>query len=365
MTFPDFRFGCLLVALLGALTGCLTEITLDVPPGAEEKPAIRGKLIAGEMAEISVQISYLADFVRFDIPQVVDDATVTLSDDENHLLEIPSKGEGFYQLLIPEGDYPLKVQDGHSYQLSVRLSDGRTYLSSAEVLYPVPTPASVEYEIETRRELNEAGKIEEQEFIRFFINTPLTHPDYAGRAYLKWNSQGTYQFTESSVNIPIPPPVKVCYIFEDLNLENVVTYNGEENNANELSGFFLLEEPYDYRFSEGFYFTLYQESLSPEAYKYWQQIGRLVTLSGTFFDAPPGKVRGNFVNVDDPSEEVFGYFYATQRAMLRMYLPPDTRRFSRFCPASVKPEEQDALPTCFNCLLKTGSTLEKPEFWEG
>ncbi|MCB0630590.1 MAG: DUF4249 family protein [Saprospiraceae bacterium] len=360
-----FLSGCLWmgIAMVG-ISGCLTEITLDVPPGEERKLVIRGALLDGDTSRISVEITYLADFVKFDIPEKVNDAIVVLSDVENHMVTLPAKGEGLYELTIPDGDYPIVVRTGGAYQLSVQLSDGRNYISRVEQLYPVPVPDSVTYTVASRDVINEAGNIEAQEFLRFVINTPLTQPGYSGRPYLKWSFLGTYQFTESAVDVPLPPPVKVCYIFEDVNLENVVTYNGEENSQDELSGFFLLEEPYDYRFSEGFYLTLYQESLSPGAYEYWERIAQVLALSGTFFDAPPGKVRGNFTNIDDPSEEVFGYFYATQRAMMRLYIPPDTRRFSRFCPALIQTEEEDALPTCFNCLLRAGSTLEKPDFWD-
>lgn len=360
----SFRVGILVLGIAVAGLGCLTEITVDVPPGEAKHVAIRGRLQAGDTARVVVQINYLSDFVKFAVPESVSDATVFLFHENGQRLPIPSIGDGEYQLLIPEGDYTLEVKPGASYQLSVQLPDGKTYLSGIEPLYPVPKPGSLQYEIENRAIIDDAGNLADGAFLRFLINTPLFHPDFVERSYLRWDFTGTYQFTESAVNIPTPPLVKVCYITEGLNLENVVTYNGGENNGDVLHDFFLFEEPYDYRFAEGFYVTLLQESLSPAAYNYWENIGRVVSLSGTFFDAPPGKVLGNFKNIDDPSEEVYGFFYATQREMMRLFVPPADRRFARFCPASIEPEEEDALPTCFDCLLKAGSTLQQPEFWD-
>ncbi|MCB0668841.1 MAG: hypothetical protein KDC80_23620, partial [Saprospiraceae bacterium] len=113
MKSRNFLSGCLWmgIAMVG-ISGCLTEITLDVPPGGERKLVIRGALLDGDTSRVSVEITYLADFVKFDIPEKVNDAIVVLSDGENHSVTIPAKGEGLYELAIPDGDYPLEVGAG-------------------------------------------------------------------------------------------------------------------------------------------------------------------------------------------------------------------------------------------------------------
>ncbi|MCB0630589.1 MAG: DUF4249 domain-containing protein [Saprospiraceae bacterium] len=354
----------LMILVLGMIIGlsaCLSEITLDVPRNDKKQLVIRGVLKDGDTTGVTVSLSYLTDFVPSETPDYVVDATVTLMDESGNQVSIPMQQEGLYQLAIPYGAYELEVTPGRSYQLSVVLSDGKRYESTLETLYDVPAPQSVYYLTEQRIIENNAGNLVDQEYLKFLINTPLLNAR-GERSFLKWSFIGTYKFMESSVDSPFPPNVHTCYISEALDLEHVVAYNGEENSQDQLSNYFLLEEPFDYRFVDGFYLSIYQQSLSENAYNYWSSIGKVVDLSGNFFEAPPGKVRGNFKNVEDDTEEVYGYFYATQETIFRYHIPSARDRVEPYCPVIGDPDTAPGI--CFNCLSRPGSSLEKPDFWE-
>jgi hypothetical protein len=288
---------------------------------------------------------------------------VVLIDEFNNGIDIPMQAPGIYELELIPGASGLEVRRGGAYQLSVSTPDGRNYLSTFETLRSVPEPLGVRTLTARRDVLNEVGNIVDQAYIRFLLTTPLKTTAGEIPSYLKWDFTGTYKFRESTLSGPFPPGAKTCYINEALNLENVVVFDGTEARQDILRDFFILEEPFDYRFSEGFYLTLRQQSLSEEAFRYWNEISKVVNISGNFFEAPPGKVQGNFRNVDNAEEDVSGYFYATEETIFRLFIPPGNEPPSPFCPLTIS-SAASVDTTCMDCLLRAGSTTIKPDFWE-
>lgn len=353
----------LLSACLFSLVACLSEIDLEIPEGTNASIAIRGRLMGGEFPSISIKITNISDFNPSSIPSPVSGASVVLIDAFNNGLDIPMRSPGIYELEIPQGTFGLEVKPNQAYQLSVSTADGKNYLSAFETIHAVPEPIELQYNSVRRDVLNEVGNIVDQEFIRFLLTTSILTPENNSPSYLKWDFVGTYKFLESTVASPFPPNTNTCYITERLNLENVIVFDGSKNNQDILRDHFLLEEPFDFRFSNGFYLTLRQQSLTEEAYRYWDQVGKVVKLSGNFFESPPGKVIGNFQNVDDPEEEVFGYFYATEETISRLYVDPGNDPPIPYCPRTVA-SAVNIDTTCLDCLLRAGSTLVKPAFWE-
>lgn len=357
------RWSILLGGLLLGLAACLSEIKLEVPGEKIASIAIRGQLIGGEHPLISIKITSLSEFNASSVARPVSEASVVLIDEFNNGIDVPLRRPGLYELEIPAGAFPLEVRAGQAYQLSVSTPGGKNYLSTFELLSAVPEPEELRY-LSTRREvLNEVNNVIDREFIQFLLTTPIVSPQNGAPSFLKWDFIGTYKFPESTLASAFPPNTRTCYITERLNLENVVVFDGSQSGQDLLRDLVLLEEPFDFRFSNGFYLTIRQQSLSEGAFRYWEQIGKVVQLSGNFFETPPGKVSGNFFNPDDLEEEIFGYFYATEEAILRLYVDPGNDPPMPFCPlTAVTATSVDT--TCLECLLRAGSTLEKPAFWE-
>ncbi|MCB0630588.1 MAG: DUF4249 family protein, partial [Lewinella sp.] len=324
--------------------------------------AIRGALVASDTARVSIWITRLTNFVRFEIPEKIAGATVWLADELGNRLDIPMQEPGLYALKDINRTNNFRVEPGKSYRLYVFTPDGKRYRSSVETLFPVPVPTAVKQELGRRKVADESGDLVDQEFLRFLFSTPLVHPDYQGKAFLKWQLQGCYRFRGANFTRPFPPNVRTCYFFDDLRRDEVVVYNGAENSADTLRDYFLLEEPFNYRFSGGFYLSIFQQSLSESAYCYWKNVGAVVDQSGDFFDAPPGRITGNFQNISDEAEVVYGYFYVTQETVFRYYIPPVLDRVAPYCPTTIS--DPNFIPAiCSDCLIQPGSTLEKPDFW--
>lgn len=360
-----FLGGILVGLLLGQLllVSCLKEITLEVPERDSGGIAIRGALIKAEQPYILVKITNVTNFKASDIPQPVVGATVILANDkgEKVVLAMRKDGEYFLDLSLQMGK--LELIAGNAYQVIVTTPAGQTYQSSWETLNPVPEPNFITQVSETRTILNEVGNTVDQEFLRFFITTPILNPENGSGVYLKWDFSGVYRVTESTIDVPLPPVVKTCYIEEVLNLENVVVFNGQERRTEVLEDFFLLEEPYNYRFYEGYYLTVRQQSLSEGAFRYWDQIGEVVNRNGNFFESPAGKVKGNFHNTANEREEVFGYFYVSEETTLRYRVQPGQDRIFPLCPSLIQPDESGVNYLCFDCLDHPNGSLEKPAYW--
>lgn len=336
------------------LISCLTEIPLEAPRSDSENLSIRGALVLSEAPHVLVKITLINDFTTNDTIVEIKGAQVILENEEGMQMEIPGQGRGQYFLDLLTDPLPFAVGPGHSYRLLVYVPSGKTYVSAFEPMNAVPQPTAITQQSQIRTILNEYGNDVEQEFLRFFVTTPITNGETDQGAYLKWSSSGVYRFSESA------GLAKICYVHEDLNLENVVTFNGQGSRKDVLTDFFLLEEPYDFRFYEGYYLSVRQQSLSSGAYRYWDQTSKVVNRTGDIFEEPAGKVLGNFQNPEDPEEEVFGYFYATQESVIRYRVQRGESRIRYIC--SLDPRNPYFL--CTNCLDHPKSSLDKPEYWE-
>lgn len=357
--------GALAVVLSGQLmlVSCLKEITLDVPSKDSAELAIRGALIKSEQAHALVKITNVTDFRASDIPQPVIGATVVLANDKGEEVILPMENDGEYFLDFSQQTTGLELIAGNAYQLTVTTPEGKTYQSGWEPLHPVPEPLHISQVSEIRTVLNEIGNTIDQEFLRFLITTPIVNPENGSGAFLKWDFSGVYRVTESAIDVPLPPVVKTCYIEEVVNLENVVIFNGRESRTDVLEDFFLLEEPYNYRFYDGYYLTVRQQSLSEGAFRYWEEIGEVVNRNGNFFESPAGKVKGNFRSTVNEDEEIFGYFYASEEIQMRYRVQPGQNRIFPLCPSLVQPDDSGVNYLCFDCLAHPNGSLEKPAYW--
>ncbi|MEZ5045119.1 MAG: DUF4249 family protein [Saprospiraceae bacterium] len=346
-------------------SSCLSEIQLEAPKIDIQSLAITASLFHGAPSIVSVNLSRVANFIEFDFPSPENDAIVLLVDENGRRQYIPNVANGYYELKIVEAIQEFPIAIGKSYQIQVITGEGKTYASTFEPLQAVPKPSGISLATEKKQVINESGNIVDQQFIRFFIDTPITKPDNSGKAILKWDIEGTYKFVESTPDGPSIPNVRTCYIKEILQRERPVIFNGKESSKAVLSQHFIIEEPLDHRFSRGFYLTVFQQSISEGAVKYWDQIRKVVDLNGNFFESPPGKIRGNFQNIDDSQEDVFGYFYAAQQDTIRVFVPQSVIGETIFplCPGTIQAGQEPPFSTCYNCLSIPNSSTQKPYYW--
>lgn len=65
--------------------------------------------------------------------------------------------------------------------------------------------------------------------------------------------------------------------------------------------------------------TVYLESMSEYAYRYWRNIEENTENQGSIFSPTPSQIAGNIHCISDPSLEVLGYISASHQAVAEMY----------------------------------------------
>ena len=130
-----------------------------------------------------------------------------------------------------------------------------------------------------------------------------------------------------------------------------------------------------------------QQSLSIDAYNYFQRKNEQAVESGGMYDVQPSTVAGNLYNVNDPEEVVLGYFHASQVREKQVFVHNNNffefdiphiiceyepmywgRRLNSEYPVYIyNPGNFQPLLTgdqfCFDCRLQGGDTI-RPENWE-
>jgi len=249
------------------------------------------------------------------------------------------------------------------FQLFVALPDGRTFRSEPEPLPPLPEVEKVDIGTYRQEVRNESGNILERDFLEIKITTPLRSSGISEKAFLRWTMTGVYRYIEA------PPPIsnqfdpqQTCYVEDDLSQNQILLFNGRETTEDTLRRFPALRDvPLNHFFSSGYYVTVYQQTLTPEAYRYWDQLQQNATLGGGLFEPTPGSVTGNVRQVENPDEPVLGFFYATQTDTIRRLIRSgEVGNPTSFCD---NPNNWE-VAFCSECTNLSGSSLEQPDYWE-
>ena len=340
--------------------GCIDEIDLEGEAPQEQKLVIEGQLRAGNPSTLLVQVSESIGFQETPASNFVGGGTLRLIDDSGIEQIIPEGEPGRFFASFPPSS-PLEVRPGKAYKIELSLN-GNVYESKFDTLYLVPKADSLSLGWESREVLNESENISEAFFWKAFVHTPLTTSNGSFRPSLKWDFSGVYEFIEFSP--PLPGEQKVCYVSEIVNVDEVVVLGREEANLPRISPFFIIEEPITHKISSGYILTAFQQSLSKEAFQYWDKVSQVISRSGGFLETPPGKIQGNISQVGNPNAEVLGLFYASDVDTLQILVRgtdfPVT--VGGFCSRFASYEE--ASDECRNCLLWPNSTYDRPPNWD-
>lgn len=344
---------CLMILL-----SCIDKIELKNHEFSTKALVIQGKLVKGTLnSHITATIQRLGEYGTNEREAYITSAKVSILDENNNSLELISAPRSTgYELIISATNPTLKIEIGKSYKLRVIMPDGKVYLSNPEAIYPVPKPDKIWNETAIQKFQDNKGVVQTRQIIRFRISTSVTPTMSLDKSKLKWESSIVYKITDDVL--------RVCYSNEPQQPEKINIVDPTRDNTTRLDSIIALETALDYRFAEASYINVLLESLSTEAYEYWNQVKLLAERSGNMFEPPAATIRTNFKNPNDESEKVFGYFYATVQDTLRLKIDSTTvGKIRTYCPQP--PTDRIGLTICNNCLLigSTASTT-KPYYWK-
>jgi len=360
------KLGLLLVTILLLTTTCIDTIEFDRPKTFEGAISIQGKLAKGATDYIRVSIRKVFDFSNG--PALIRAKEVTLIDESGNKIDIPSRQEGIHFLNFQEEDGSFSIDYDKCYQIELELFDGRTYLSGLECLMAVPTPTQMKVSKVEIDIVNAIGELEKADQLEFRVDTPLKNNESEENVRLLWELEMTYKYSDSPefysrscFPIRFDSEVKTCF-FTESPFVNYIPLDGTQINNENATDELVWKALPSFLFAEGFYLVAMQQSLTKTAFTYWNQVNQLVSRTTGLFESPDAKVVTNFVNTENPKEEVYGYFYATEEKLMRTYVAPRFAGNPRpFCPEPMP--FGNPPPTCCNCLTHPNSTLEKPDWW--
>jgi hypothetical protein len=204
---------------------------------------------------------------------------------------------------------------GGRYQLQIILADGTTYQSDYVTLKKAPPVESfdVRYEaVETR---------DRGEFIhglQFYLNT--YDPENETR-YYRWEWTETWEFT---VPMQAPELADRYRCWKSHKSSSILIANTKHLTADRIIDYplhFVSTESNRLRIL--YSLLVRQYAISPAAYEFWKTHEELEENAGTLFDPIPARVAGNIYNIDDPGEQVLGFFEASGLATRRIFVSND------------------------------------------
>lgn len=206
---------------------------------------------------------------------------------------------------------------GHTYQLHIQVGED-TYESEKVKMLP-PVPIDTVYTEFAEVQVGIPGKKEKALMPGYNFFLDFTDPDEQ-RNYYRWSVSSVIEVYTQPWNYvnyecrgcPRLQPKDCCghcWVYERSQLYNVKSdrlTNGRQNLRQELHF-----APFERDLGAQYRLTVYQHSISEAAYNFFKVVEQQRQSTGTVFDPPPSQLKGNIYNVNNPEEQVIGYFDAS------------------------------------------------------
>jgi len=182
--------------------------------------------------------------------------------------------------------------------------------------------------------------------------------------YYLWDNQGLYELTanpeqhtlppEPPAIDPIPDPKSCCPTcyrteeFDDLAIATDNLFNGTVSTAPTV----FIEDDGLRFVNEKYMIRVKQYAINAATYEFYSLLETQLEISGDIFDSPPATVRGNIISLDNPDEEVVGYFWAADVAIDSVFIPSSARAVAA---------RQVIIKD--DCREVSGTTTVRPSFW--
>jgi hypothetical protein len=181
--------------------------------------------------------------------------------------------------------------NGETYQLVIKLNDGREFVSTPQTM-----PNSVPIK---------SLKAVFDEKNNFGFNIYLNFDDPSQQKnYYRWLGEGYHQ--RKSVGVPVAFSVCCdrCWVLKEEKGVNIFSDN--LTNGNTVKEIPVYFSPF-YTLGKHL-IEIRQLSISQETYQYWRKFKEQSTRTGTIFDPLPAPLFGNVINKNNPKDIALGYF---------------------------------------------------------
>ncbi len=348
------------------LTACLDEIDLGQGESLPDGIVFQGRInagTAGEPSDVVVRLERLFIAQESNRPSAVVTATVVLENSEGETYPLPFR-DGGYRATIPDNDPSFQVAPGIGYRVRVNTREGEEYETAFDVL---PEPLQVE-DVRAVRGLveveNAIGVPVDVPAVNFDVTAPVAYSD-GSPTFIRWTLERTYKVTDLPEIRPFDMnDPKPCYVTRAFEGGDLILFSSEDSPIDRVENFPLTSQVIDFEFAEGYVMTIFQEAISREAFRYFDQVDQIASRESSLFEPPAGPVVGNARDVNGLTNNVFGFFYATTRTFERIAVSPaEAGNPGFYCPLSRGMSPFPQPNNCDNCLFIDGSFAIRPEWF--
>lgn len=323
------RTGKFISTLAAAMlcASCVYDFNVDIQGADEQVLVMEGDIIAGDVTKLAC--SYMTPVGR---PH---------QEGPNFKAEIQSSDGKIFS--APQSRGPVEIDTRTAspdleYKLSVtNLDNMRVYETEWLPVHRAPVIDDLSSRENFEKERLDIGITahgdNEQYFKWRFEETWEYHSTYYG--YLKYNTPTGLHRNGEVVEYGTETNKFYCWKHEESkDVRLFRTDNLSESTFVDLE--FHSVSRYDKRLSILYHMKVYIESISRDAYDYWDAIGSYSNNPGDLFSPIPSEIPGNIHCVSDPSAKAIGFISASTESCREQYFEE-----SQFCLATYEQPEEE------------------------
>lgn len=233
--------------------------------------------------------------------------TVIITDDLGYMTPLYEKSNGIY---VPDPSFAGVV--GREYKLTIRTNNSGasnyTYESVPVKMVPVPPIDTIYYEKQLYKPGSDAFT---REGCQVWFDS---HDPDNNCHFYRWDYSETWMF-----QLPYYVPNKICWVSANSNVINIK--NASILSENRITGYPLIFiSPESDRLGIKYSLLLNQYSISQDEFEYWEKLKKITEEVGSLYDVTPSFIPGNVTCIEDPSQDVLGYFSVSAVSSKRMYI---------------------------------------------
>jgi hypothetical protein len=253
-------------------------------------------------------------------PEVISDASVSISDEAGMSYFLISTGNGTYKT----DSIQFRGIIGKTYVLHIETSDGSLYESEPYKMGPVEEIDNIYYGRDQDLEGN--GTVF-NEGLRIYLDSK----GGSGNKYYRWDFEETwkfkvpnpkkYDYVNETIIVPVPAVKEYCYKVMQSN--DILIYSVYDGHSDQISGqsISFIDPKKSDRLLIQYSILVNQYSISSKEYDFWYNMKQINEKGGDIFALQPFPVVSNVHNIRNSAERVLGYFQVSAVKQKRIYIP--------------------------------------------
>ncbi|MDF1560200.1 MAG: DUF4249 domain-containing protein [Bacteroidales bacterium] len=300
---------CLIIlSLLALSTGCITQFIPDTDE-TEELLVVEGVITDEPGVNNTVRLSKSQPLGSFNAYVPVPDCQVRIEDDLGNIYTMHETLPGTYST------WPWEFQGeiGRTYTLLIDAGNAfdtrYTYMSLPMEMKPVPPIDTIYFEKQVMPGSEGSSHLEEG--CQVYLNT--LDPEGSCK-YYRWDFTETWE-----ILLPYDVTNNRCWITEKSKSINIKSTSALTQDRIEQYPINFVTNETD-RLNIKYSMEVNQYSVSEDEFGYWKRLQNISEDVGGLYDLIPSSITGNVFCVEDPAQQVLGYFSVSAKSSKRVFI---------------------------------------------